>query len=199
VERWLHLPSEHATQHLVLSHPFILQAADRYYAWVDFPAMGACLVYLWWRRRPFYWSARVTLIVSTSAAAVIQGIPVAPPRLVPSARVVDAGATFHYAVYSPGGLSEPGQLTSMPSVHVVWAMVVAITIIGAGGSVWRWLLLADPVITIFVVVITGNHYWLDAIVGLALVALALGLQWAARRLRPAWRRRPGTLIVPAAG
>jgi hypothetical protein len=193
-ERWLHLPSEHATQHPFLAHPWVLKAADRFYAWVDFPAVGVCLVYLFWFRRAYYWSARLTLILSTLMSSVLQAVPVAPPRLVPGDGVVDTGAAFHYLVYSPAGLSDPGQLTSMPSVHVVWAAFVAVAMIGARGSRWRWLLVAYPVLTIFVVVVTGNHYWLDAVVGLAFLGLSLGLQRAARDWTPVRRWRPLGLV-----
>ena len=182
VERWFHLPSEHATQALVLSHPLILDVGNRYYAWVDFPGLGACLIYLWWRRRREYWRARTALVITTAAAGFIQAIPVAPPRLVPEAHVVDTGVAFHYSVYSGGGLQQPGQLTSMPSVHVLWAALVAVTVIRAGGSRWRWLVLADPILTIFFVVVTGNHYWLDGIVALALLGGALASQWAVSNL-----------------
>ena len=182
-ERWLHLPSEHWTQGLVLSHPLILETADRFYAWADFPGLGACLIYLWWFRRRRYWRARTALIWTTTAAAFIQAVPVAPPRLVPLARVVDAGSVFHYAVYSAGGLQQPGQLTSMPSVHVLWAALVALSVIEAGGSRWRWLVVLDPIVTIFVVVVTGNHYWLDGMVALLLLALV----WTAQTAVAKWR------------
>ena len=49
-------------------------------------------------------------------------------------------------------------------------MLVAWAVITASTSRWRWLILAHPIITVFVVVATGNHYWADAIVSIAIVA-----------------------------
>ncbi len=42
-ERWLHFPTEAAFQALLLPHPLVVQAANAYYADVDFPVLGACL------------------------------------------------------------------------------------------------------------------------------------------------------------
>jgi membrane protein implicated in regulation of membrane protease activity len=50
-------------------------------------------------------------------------------------------------------------------------------------SRWRWLAAADPVLTLLVVVVTANHFWLDGIVAALLVALVLVVQRKARRPR----------------
>ena len=175
VERWVHLPSERWFQSLFLHDRPVMDAANRFYANVDFPVMGVCLLWLWWRHRDRYRPLRLVLVLTSAFAAVVQAVPFAPPRLLPGLGVVDAGVLYHYAVYSPGGLSQPGQLTSMPSVHVAWAGFVAYAAISASRSKWRWLILLYPIATIVVVVVTGNHYWLDGIAGLALLALADGL------------------------
>jgi hypothetical protein len=61
----------------------------------------------------------------------------------------------------------------MPSVHVAWSIVVAWAVITRSASRWRWLILLHPVITVFVVVGTGNHYWADAIVAAAIDAAVI--------------------------
>jgi PAP2 superfamily len=71
----------------------------------------------------------------------------------------------------------------MPSVHVGWALIVAIAVITVSRSRWRWLAAAYPVLTLLVVVVTANHFWLDGIVAALLVVLVLVVQRKARRLR----------------
>ena len=71
----------------------------------------------------------------------------------------------------------------MPSVHVGWAILVAILVIGTATSRWRWLALGYPALTLLVVVVTANHFWLDGIVAAAILALVLLAQWAVTRLR----------------
>ena len=71
----------------------------------------------------------------------------------------------------------------MPSVHVGWALIVAIAVITVSRNRWRWLAAAYPVLTLLVVVVTANHFWLDGIAAGLLVALVLVVQRAARGLR----------------
>ncbi|CAM5255163.1 hypothetical protein SBADM41S_11163 [Streptomyces badius] len=70
--------------------------------------------------------------------------------------------------------------------------MVAVGLIVATGSRWRWLWLLHPAITLLVVVGTANHYWLDAIVVVALLAVA----FAALRLPRAARNVPAHVPWP---
>jgi hypothetical protein len=56
-------------------------------------------------------------------------------------------------------------------------------------SRWRWLILAHPAMTVFAVVATANHWWLDGIVAAALLPLAIVIEAGARRLlQPLWAK-----------
>jgi hypothetical protein len=61
----------------------------------------------------------------------------------------------------------------MPSLHAAWAIVIGLALVICLQGPWRWLALLHPLTTIGVVVATGNHYWVDVIAAVALVALAL--------------------------
>jgi hypothetical protein len=65
------------------------------------------------------------------------------------------------------------QFAAMPSLHVGWALAIAVGLIAAGRSRSRYLWLLHPLITLLIVVSTANHYWLDGIVGSALLGVAL--------------------------
>ena len=67
------------------------------------------------------------------------------------------------------------QFAAMPSLHVGWAALIALSMILITRSRWRWLWLLHPIITFAVVVVTANHYWLDGIVVLILLAVSLPL------------------------
>jgi hypothetical protein len=64
------------------------------------------------------------------------------------------------------------QYAAMPSIHVGWAVLISIAIVKVSPSRWRWLGLLHGAITIFVVVATANHYWMDGIVACALLVPA---------------------------
>ncbi len=191
LEQTLHLPSEASLQRLALHASWLVKVANRYYAWVDFPGLCACLGWLFWRHRDRFAHYLATLIAITAVCSVIQAIPVAPPRLVPGFGFVDTGLLFHQVVYSPGA-SDPGVLTTMPSVHVAWAAYVAVVICGAGASRWRWGFVVHPVLTTLVVVVTGNHFWADGVVAVAILGGVLAVQAVVVGLLVLLRRRRGS-------
>jgi hypothetical protein len=42
------------------------------------------------------------------------------------------------------------------------------------GTRWRWLACLYPALTWWIVIVTGNHYWLDGFVALTLAAISTG-------------------------
>jgi hypothetical protein len=190
LERLLHLPSEYSVQQAVLGHQWLIKAANCYYAYVHFPATAVCLVWLYVRRRAHYVPTRRLLAWLTAAALVVHLLmPLAPPRMLSAVGMVDTGRLFGPAVYgAPTTDTLTNQFAAMPSLHVGWATIVAIALVGAARGRWRWLWLGHPIVTLFVVVATGNHYWLDAIVALALLSVVVWVQYrgpaAARPMPP---------------
>jgi PAP2 superfamily len=182
-EHFLHLPSETAVQQPLLSHPLLVQACNLYYDILHFPLLGACLIWLYARHRESYPRIRTTVALFTGASLLIQLIPVAPPRLLPMADMVDTAVRYGQSVYSWSGGFDADEFSAMPSVHVGWALIVAIAVITVSRRRWRWLAAAYPVITLLVVVVTANHFWLDGIAAGLLVALILIGQRTVRGLR----------------
>jgi hypothetical protein len=178
LERILHLPSEYALQQAALGQQWLIKAANCYYAYVHFPATAASLIWLYLRRPAHYVRTRQLLAWLTAAALVVHLLmPLAPPRMLTMAGIADTGRLFGPAVYgSPATDTLTNQYAAMPSLHVGWAVAVAAALFAATGSRLRWLWLAHPVITLLVVVVTGNHYWLDAIVAIALLAFVWAIQ-----------------------
>ena len=179
LERLLSLPSEYALQQAVIGQEWLIKAANCYYAYVHFPATAVCLVWLYvWRPERYVHTRRMLAWLTAAALVVHLLMPLAPPRMLAELGIVDTGRLFGPAVYgSPATDTLTNQYAAMPSLHVGWALAIAIALIGATGSGrWRWLWLAHPVITILVVVVTGNHYWLDAIVVMVLLGVVLAVQ-----------------------
>jgi hypothetical protein len=199
IERWLHLPMEQDVQGWLLHSVRLAELANTYYAVVHFPATVAFLVWMFLRRPTHYFWVRRTLIILTAASLVGHVVfPLAPPRMLPTLGFVDTGALFGPNVYGPPeGGSIANQFAAMPSLHIGWATLVAIGLIGATRSRWRWLWLGHPIITILVVVGTANHWWLDGIVALVLLAGALAVSVGLDRVRvDAFLRRPDAVAAP---
>ena len=194
-ERVVHLPSETEVQRAFLGHPLLIQALNLYYASLHFVVLISCLVWVYARHRRQYPQVRITLVLLTAGALLIQFLPVAPPRMLPGDGMVDTAARYGQSVYGSVAGFNADQLSAMPSVHVGWALLVALVVVQVSTSRWRWLALGYPVLTLLAVVVTANHFWLDGIAAALLLALALLVQRAGRavlrRLRFRWRRRGG--------
>lgn len=197
LERTLHFPSEHGLQHLFVKSRPLIQACNLFYATVHIPSMGILLVWLWFRHRDRYPTIRNVVALTTLWCLAIQLLPVAPPRLIPALHIADTPALFGQTVYPAFGKSGPAQLSAMPSVHVAWAAIVGVSIVVASTRRWRWIALAHPFVTMTVVVVTGNHYWLDGIVGVAVAGLALLFDLQVRSF--VTRRRRTSLARGAGG
>jgi len=129
---------------------------------------------------------RNALGLSTVLAIVVIALyPVAPPRLMPNLgiedTVVSLGAEHAFA----------NEFAAIPSLHVGWfaltGWVLGLSLRGPA----RWAVaLSLPVTMELTVIATGNHYWVDGVVGSIIAvapALALQANWrrkAARALRP---------------
>jgi len=197
VERDLHLPSEVSVQRLLLPHPLWVQAANGFYAVVHVPALIVFLLWLYFRHPTQYARWRNVGAVLTGACLLIQMVPVAPPRLIPQLGFVDTALRYGQSVYGTGGLKIAPQLAAMPSVHVGWAVFIAVAVITVSPSRWRWLVLAHPALTTFAVVATANHWWLDGIVAAALLPLSMGVE-AGSALALGRRRAPAPVPTPDA-
>ena len=71
--------------------------------------------------------------------------------------------------------------TDPVAYYVLACILVAIAVIATLRSPWRWLSLLYPVLTTLVVVVTANHFWLDGVVAVAVLAAILAAQSSARR------------------
>ncbi|MFI9472064.1 phosphatase PAP2 family protein [Streptomyces sp. NPDC052492] len=184
LERALGLPGEGAVQSPLLHGDTLAQIANTYYAAVHFPATVAFLMWLYLRRPGHYvWARRVLAALTTAALVLHLTYPLAPPRMLPATGLVDTARLYGPSVYGPPGADQlSNQFAAMPSLHFGWALMVAVGLIVATRSVWRWLWLLHPLLTLLVIVGTANHFWLDAFAAAALLGLALAVL---RRPRPA--------------
>ncbi|MEU1403076.1 phosphatase PAP2 family protein [Streptomyces sp. NPDC005728] len=205
-ERAVHLPDETAVQSALLHGDTLVHLANTYYATVHFPATLAFLVWLYVRRPAHYvWARRVLAAVTTAALVLPFTFPLAPPRMLTGTGLVDTARIYGPSVYGPPSSDHlSNQFAAMPSLHFGWALMVAIGLIAATRSRWRRLWLLHPLITLLVIVGTANHYWLDAIVATAMLAIALAVVPPPRRTsstagRGARRLDPKESVLVGAG
>ncbi len=143
--------------------------------------LSTCLAVLVWTfvvDRRLYKLLRDAMGISALLAVVtIALLPVAPPRLMPALGIADtvvrSGREHHFV----------NQYAAMPSLHVGWIALVGVAVaVGANGRRGMRLLgILPPVAMLVVVVATGNHYWVDGVVGTSYALTGIGISEGLKR------------------
>lgn len=184
-ERRLGLNAEGALQRLVLDHGNVVDVVNWIYIWGHWPVIIAVLIWLLKTHRGAYRVLRNALFISGAIGIVVFILyPVAPPRLA-GLGLVDTitEQSRAYRVLQPPAFVN--QYAAMPSLHVGWDLLVGIFVFRyARRRLVRALGLLTPVAMTTSVILTANHFVVDAVLG-ALVAL-IGLAVAT-----ALHRQPG--------
>jgi hypothetical protein len=175
IERTLHLPTETSFQQLVIGHPWLVRASNYYYATAHLTGMVLFLIWLWLRHRDRYPRWRNVVAFFTGMALLVEMIPVAPPRLIGHTGLVDTAMVYGQSVYAfAGDLAD--QYAALPSIHVGWALLIAVAMCRCGGWIAATVGVTHAVLTVAVVVLTANHYWLDAATAAAVLVLAVATE-----------------------
>lgn len=173
------------------AHHYLADVASWYYQLAHLTVTLGVLVVCYVRRPDIYRSARNALILINIVGLLIYWVyPVAPPRLLPGTAFIDVTEVTGAADAST--TSAPNPYAAMPSLHTAWAVwvtVVALILFGAWSI--RLLAVLYPVLTVAVIVTTGNHFLLDTLAGavLAVGAAATVRCWPAARPASAGRAR----------
>ncbi len=176
-----------------LGAPLLLRALNIYYGSLHFVVTATVLAWLAWRHPRDYPTWRNTILIGTGLALVGYSLfPLMPPRLLCDcaygagpAAAADGLPHFVDTLAVHGGLwsfdnsamqSLSNQYAAMPSLHFGWALWCALVIVPRARHRWAKVLAClYPLFTLLTVIVTGNHFWLDAAGG----ALVIGVGWLA--------------------
>lgn len=158
---------ERDVQQYLLDRSNLMSFFNWFYAWTYWPVLAGSLILLWWRDRHRYLLFRDALIVSGAIGLVIFTFyPVAPPRFL-DGFVDTVSATSRHVIAHPSALMNP--FAALPSFHVGWHTLSALMIASMVSSKpLRVLIMTPSAIMAFTVVVTANHYIVDAALGLFL-------------------------------
>ncbi len=202
LERALGLYLEPGLQAAFLGQRWFIQFWNLFYGTFHFGLTVFALVWVCHRHPHLYARQRSTFLCTTGLALIGFGLfPLMPPRLLSDCG--DFGAClaavhpFVDTVADIGGiwsfdsgtmLEVSNQYAAMPSLHFAWAAWCTIALWSVMASrTSRLLIAAYAPATLFAVLVTANHFWVDALGGLA--ALAAG-HVLSGLLLAGWRRLP---------
>ena len=182
-ERILGMYHEHRVQHLFVHWRAFIGFWNVFYGSAHFIVTVVALVYLFRKIPERYPLWRNTLAATTGLALIgFAFFPLMPPRLLPASYgFVDTLRTVHVLWSFDSGTMQKisNQFAAMPSLHFAWSSWCAFVLAPVVRRRWlRSLVLLYPFVTVFAIVVTGNHYVLDAVGG----AIVLGAGFLVGRL-----------------
>jgi hypothetical protein len=179
---------EPTVQAWAATKPLIVDPASWIYVNAQVTVTVASLAYLYLvHNKSFYFVRNMFAVAMAVALATYALLPTAPPRFFPEWGFVDSvsdalgvssDSVTVNALFNP--------YAAVPSMHVAFALMIGVPMSRLGRHratriVWG----AYPMLVTFVIVATGNHFFVDAFLGAVTAGLAA---WAASfmaRARPA--------------
>ncbi len=192
LQRSLGINHEQAFQSWALHVRPLIIGANYFYGSLHFVVTTGVLIFLYRRWTDDFPRLRNTLAWATGLALIgFVLFPLMPPRLLPGAGFVDTLAKDPaFWSFNSGAMSKvSNQYAAMPSVHCAWALWCACALVPRVRARWAKVVAAlYPVATVTAILVTANHYLLDAAGGF--LVLAVGWLLAGRLTRvgrkPAW-------------
>lgn len=187
--------------HWLAVHPLAAAAAAGYYILLHGLVSGTAGILLLRSRHPAFRFHRNALIATSAVGlTVFWAYPVAPPRMLPGFHDTAAAAVPFFSHILESKAAD--QFGSLPSLHVTWALWVAVASQAlARHRALRAALWAYPALTVLDVIATANHYMLDVITAPAVLVLAYAIAALPALRRRPWRhpilRRPPVMAAPA--
>jgi len=187
LEQLLGVYHEQAVQQAFLGNRLFVGFWNFFYGSFHFVVTAFALVLLFRKFPERYRRYRNTLAFTTGLALVgFATFPLMPPRLLPqSYGFVDTLARYGTLwSFDSGAMHKiSNQYAAMPSLHFAWSTWSALALVPALRRPWAKALAGVyPLLTLFAIVVTANHYVLDAAGGVAVLAVGAlaGFPLAAR-------------------
>ncbi len=191
VEKAIGLYFEEWMQQQFLDWEWFIVFWNVFYGSFHFIVTIFVMVFLFFRFPIRYILMRSMLAVTTASALIGFALyPLMPPRLLSNCAsqygACEPGHDYVDTLVDPGGLwsfesgtmeAVSNQYAAMPSLHVAWSVWCAIGLYPVlKRRSTRIAIASYPLLTLFSIIVTANHYWIDAVGGL--VSVGLGLLFA---------------------
>ncbi len=187
IEKSLGIFWEVELQSWILPYSWLVKFLNAFYLFGHLPVIGSLAVWMYFWHRPQYLLMRNAFLLSGAIALIFfVNFPTAPPRLLPS----ELGFGFVDTVVEQYKQSRPltpswfvNEYAAFPSMHIGWNLLVGIALWLATKNVFvRGFAVLMPLAMFTDIILTGNHYIIDAIAGSAVMLVGLAIAVAGRNL-----------------
>jgi hypothetical protein len=171
VEQVLGVAWEQSLQRAFLAIPDVIPALNIFYFVGHFVFTAIFFVWLYRRSWDGFRSFRDAFLIATAISVVIHYLfPTAPPRLA-GVGLEDTLLIFSgIDIGSPTSSAISNPVAAVPSLHAAYALGVGIGVVRyARSSLVRVAGALYPPLVIVTILVTGNHFVLDAVAGIAVI------------------------------
>ena len=177
VERVAHINWEEPVQHTFLRVPDLVRGLNVFYFVGHFLLTGVFFVWLYFRSKPAYRTFRNGFLTATAIALLIHWrFPTAPPRLAGVGLEDTLRQLSDIDIGSPASSSFSNPVAAIPSLHAGFALGVGIGLVLYARSLfWKVVGVIYPIAVVLTTIVTGNHFILDAIAGMAVMGLGFAV------------------------
>ena len=223
-ETAINLFHEQTVQAWFLPYKWFIQFWNTYYGTMHFIVTLGVFILLFVKRRDVFPQWRNTLAAMTALAIIgFAFFPLMPPRLLdepcpatdPSSyggacietserpeggwgfvdTLADYGGPWSFDSETMASISN--QYAAMPSLHIGWSTWCALAVWPLIRNRWlKGLVLLYPAATLFCIVVTANHYWLDGVGGLVVFVTGSLIGWGLHRWNQDRLDRRHTAVSP---
>jgi hypothetical protein len=193
LERGMHVFVEPSIQTWASGSHFVMVVSSWIYVNGQTSVTIGALVYLYFRHnKNFYFVRNMFMIAMAIALIGYTAFPTAPPRFFPEWGFIDSVADVTGMKVDSGNHSVSAitnLYAAVPSMHVAFALMIGWSLARlVRHSVARVAWFLYPFLMTFVIVVTANHFLVDAMLGaLTAGASAYGATWLARARPSVWR------------
>jgi hypothetical protein len=198
-ERSLGLLIEPSVQHWAVDAGWPAEVARWGYANLHFKGSCLMLAILYFGYRGSFGFVRNAVIAAMAISVIGYALfPTAPPRFLPELGLdPSSSVTGNNPLLSNPGDSLFNPFAAVPSMHVGLSVILAWSLaMLVRPRPLKAVLFAYPLLMTYVVIASGNHFWLDAVLGLLTAALATGVAMLLARLNSDWSFGSATRSAP---
>jgi hypothetical protein len=197
IERSTHTFFEPSMQAFFIKAQWLVDFANQVYMNSQFAVVVTFFFWLYFFRNDAFYFVRNMFMVAMGLALIgYAAFPTAPPRFFAEAGFTDTIASFADVDQDSGAVGMlVNPYAAVPSMHIAFALMIAVPgMLLSRSAAARVFWSAYPLLVLFVIVVTANHYWFDAAAGAAVACLAaLTADRVLSRVRPeswAWPQAP---------
>jgi PAP2 superfamily len=188
-ERSLGLLFEPSVQNWAVGADWPAEVARWGYANLHFKGSCLMLAILYFGYRGSYGFVRNAVLAAMAISVLGYALfPTAPPRFLPELGLdPSSSVTGNTPLLSSPGDPLFNPFAAVPSMHVGLSVILAWSLaMLVRPRLLKALFFAYPLLMTYVVIASGNHFWLDAAFGLLTAALAVGVAVLLARLNSDW-------------